>query len=107
MDRELDQLKRLAHVQPPPELDALVHERMQRAVRRAGEAGVFARGLRSGVQRSGGLRSGVQGAMQQSGRERAVAVPFAERCVYAAGLVLYGVQAASMVVRVVWRAFAG
>jgi hypothetical protein len=109
MDRELDELKRLAYVEPPPELDVLVQERMQLAVLRGREEGVFASGLCSGAQGSGAARFGRarSGAVDHSAAVRAVAVPFAERCVYAAGLVLYGVQAASLVARVVWRALAG
>ena len=89
MERGLEGLSRLARVQPPPELDALVRGRLQTAV----------------LER----RAAAQGASTMSApASRAAAnVPLAERCVYAVGLLAYGTQAVSILARVVWRSLAG
>jgi hypothetical protein len=88
MERELDGLERLARVEPPPQLDALVRRRLQTAV----------------LER----RSAAQEASAPSApASRAANVPIAERCVYAIGLLAYGTQAVSLLARVVWRTFAG
>jgi hypothetical protein len=89
MERGLEGLSRMARVEPPPELDALVRGRLRTAVleRRAAAQGVATMGAPA---------------------SRAAAnVPLVERCVYAVGLLAYGTQAVSILERVVWRTFAG
>lgn len=87
MDSELEGLQRLARVEPPPELDALVRGR-----------------LRSAVLERAAAESASQASAPSS---RAADVPLAEWCVYAIGLLAYGTQAVSILARVVWRTFAG
>jgi hypothetical protein len=88
MERDLEGLSRLARVEPPPELDALVRGRLRAAV----------------LER----RALAQGAPAMSApASRAADVPFVERCVYAVGLLAYGTQAVSILARVLWRSFAG
>jgi hypothetical protein len=84
----LEGISRLARVEPPPELDALVRGRLHTAV----------------LER----RAAAQEASSMSApAPRAANVPLVERCVYAFGLLAYGTQAASILARVVWRTFAG
>lgn len=86
MDRDLAGLSRLARVEPPAELDALVRGRLKAVV----------------LER----RAAAEGA-PHAPPARAANVPLAERCIYAVGLVAYGTQAVSILARVVWRTFAG
>jgi RNA polymerase sigma-70 factor (ECF subfamily) len=95
MDRELADLNRLLVGAPPPELDALVRERMHGALARARRDGVYPASV-DDARRGSSSRS-----------EAPIAIPLPERCLYAASLVVYGVQAAGVLARMVWRSFAG
>lgn len=73
-----------SHVAPPPALDALVRERLQRVLVEERQA------------------------RQEPARAPAPEyVPHHERWVYAFGLVAYGAQFAGGLVRLLWHAFAG
>jgi hypothetical protein len=78
---ELDALARIARVEPPRELDALVRVRYRAVVleRRADLSRDEASGQRSGTSRA----------------RVAVAVPLVERCAYVLGLLAYGAQASA------------
>ena len=95
---ELEHLESLLRIEPPADLDALVTQRLGNAVAT----------LRSEVnerQKRG------EPAQKRGAPARlpvpAVALPLAERCVYAAGLLTFGTQAVQVLARFVWRAFAG
>jgi hypothetical protein len=95
MDRDLAALNRLLVSEPPPEVDALVRERMLSALACARSDGAYPASA-PGARAEGSPR-----------REAPVAVPLPERCAYTVGLVLYGAQAAAIFARMVWRTFAG
>jgi hypothetical protein len=107
MRRELDTLNRLLHVEPPAELDALVRARMQAAVARHRQEGVYPVVARGRPWRAARREPSPLPRGEPRTRDERTALPFAERFVYATGLALYGIQAASIVVRLVWRTFAG
>jgi hypothetical protein len=100
MQPSSERLQRLACVEPPPELDRLVRERLQQAVLRE-------RALRDadGGSATQGLSTPQLGALES--QRPSVPLPLAERCVYALGLLAYGTQALSAVARLVWRAVNG
>jgi len=80
-----DRLAQFVRVQPPPELDRCVRQR-----------------LLASVQPSTCVRAD---AAHPAGVP--IALPVAERCVYVLGLVGYGAQALGAAARLVWRAVLG
>jgi hypothetical protein len=81
MSTELDAIARLARVEPPRELDALVRVRSRAVIlERRGELGRD----EASSQRSTAPRAPV-----------AATVPLAERCAYVLGLLAYGAQASA------------
>jgi hypothetical protein len=100
MLRSSDRLQRLVCVEPPPELDRLVREQLQQAVVHARASSNADGG--SAAQR---LSAAELGALES--QRPSVPLPFAERYVYALGLLAYGAQALSTVARFVWRAVSG
>jgi hypothetical protein len=97
---ELERLEGLLQVEPPADLDAMVALRLGNAVAT--------------------LRAGVQAEQQQKRCEPArecgvpdplpmpaLALPLAERCVYAVGLLTLGTQAVLVLARFFWRALSG
>jgi hypothetical protein len=81
MSTELDAIARIARVEPPRELDALVRVRCRAVM----------------LERRGEL-SRDDASSQRSGTHRArvaVSVPLAARCAYVLGLLAYGAQASA------------
>jgi hypothetical protein len=98
-----DPLARLARVEPPPELDAWVRERMRAAVARHAQpapAGTAARAAAQDPRRSH-ARAGEPALTTP---RVPASMPLAERLALAVGAVACGVQASGFVLRVVWNA---
>jgi hypothetical protein len=95
---ELERLESLLRVEPPADLDALVTQRL-------GSALVSLRCEVSERQKRG------EPAEKRGAPEPipapAVALPLAERFVYAVGLLAFGTQAVQVLARFVWRSLAG
>ena len=95
---EPDRLSLLLQVEPPPELDRCVRQRLLAAVEaeRAVTPGTGREGIVAALVRSDATAPGA-----------AVALPLAERCVYVLGLLGYGAHALTAMARLVWRAVVG
>lgn len=81
-----ERLAQLQHLGPPAALDQLVLRRCTSELQ----------------ARRARIASDAEAPLGAS-----VSVPLAERCVYAAGLALYGREAFSVLARAVWRVFSG
>ena len=93
-----DRLSLLVQVEPPPELDRCVRQRLLAAVE--AERAVMPREGREGL-----VKALVPDAATAPGA--AVALPLAERCVYVLGLLGYGAHTLAAMARLVWRAVVG
>ena len=87
MSAEIDALARMARVEPPAELDALVRGRYRAAV----------------LEQRRFARSRVTASAPASRARLAASVPLAERCAYALGLLAYGAQASGFAAHWVWH----
>jgi hypothetical protein len=104
---ELERLERLLRVEPPAELDGLVQRRLGSAVASLRQE-QGQRALKPLVcQHVEPPRARHRPAALHEQQAPAVAVPLAERCVYALGLATVGAQTLNLVARFVWRALAG
>jgi hypothetical protein len=85
-----ERMKRLVQVEPPPGLERCVRQRLLEVV----EAERVQNGPAGDEHR---VKLGAP----------AVALPFAERCVYIAGLLGFGARALGVAAQMVWRAVLG
>jgi hypothetical protein len=93
----MERLERLARVEPPAELDRLVHERL----------GVAVALERSNREREAGAEAQARRRDGKEGPGPGLPLPLPERLVYLAGLLAYGSQALGAVARLVWRVVSG
>ncbi len=125
MQHRMERLKELTQVEPPASLDALVRERMQHvlAAHFTGAEGQVVGAEPVGAEPVGAGPVGgqppqhaalvpaspwarVESSPAAAGGP-AVSLPLAERCVYAVGLMAYGVHALGAAARLLWRAVVG
>lgn len=106
-----EELARFARVEPPPELDAWMRDRLRAAVAQQATRGSSTAALRMS-QPAVSARDEPLGVAPEPRRSdpsrltpaRAAAVPFVERLALGVGAVACGVQASSLVIRMVWSA---
>jgi hypothetical protein len=102
---ELERLESLLRVEPPADLDAIVTQRLGSALATL-RAEVQAERQQKRIEPA--QKHGLRGALDGPQRAvPAVALPLAERCVYAVGLLTIGTQAVTVLARFVWRALTG
>ena len=88
-----ERLARLIQVEPPPELDRCVRQRLL--------ASVEAEAARARAQNGSGEDMSVELG------QPAIPLPLAERCVYIVGLLGFGARALGTAAQLVWRAMIG
>jgi len=94
MSSDLERLAGLAQVQPPPELERCVRQRLLAAVE--------AEAARTRAQNGSD-----EGTSPIEVGGPAIPLPLAERCVYVVGLLGFGARALGAAAQLVWRAVLG
>lgn len=101
MSTDRDRLARLAHVEPPPELDAWVRTRWRAALAE------HARDAASAAAAPTPMRADAPSSLPRDpsrAMRAAVRVPIGERLALTVGAVACGVQASAFLLRMVWSA---